>query len=408
MYKNGFVVAVLFLMAGCGGGGGGGGNNNLLSNPYPGIESGPNVLSVVVDTGPTGATPNINLPFVTVTICEPGTSSCQTIDHVLLDTGSYGLRILASQLNPLLNLPAQTDGGSALAECAVFFGGYMWGGVKLADVTLGSETASSVPIQIVGDSLFPVTPNNCVSQAAVPIDSVGGTNGLGANGILGVGPLRYDCGSWCVSNANNNTYYAFPSSATSVSVALSNVGKEVTNPVAMLPTDNNGIVIYFPAVPAGGAATVTGAMALGIGTQSNNALGAATVFDVDSSGNFRTTYNSVTLTAFFDTGSNGLFFPDSITRCTSNPSDWYCPSSTLNPSAVISGATNGASKSVSFSVANLDTLRLSAPTYVAFGNVGGYLAGYFDWGLPFHYGRKVFTAIEGRSTPAGTGPYVAF
>jgi len=32
----------------------------------------------------------------------------------------------------------------------------------------------------------------------------------------------------------------------------------------------------------------------------------------------------------------------------------------------------------------------------------------FDWGLPFFFGRNVFTAIEGQSTPAGPGPYWAF
>jgi hypothetical protein len=32
----------------------------------------------------------------------------------------------------------------------------------------------------------------------------------------------------------------------------------------------------------------------------------------------------------------------------------------------------------------------------------------FDWGLPFFYGRTVYTAIENQSTPAGVGPYFAF
>ena len=32
----------------------------------------------------------------------------------------------------------------------------------------------------------------------------------------------------------------------------------------------------------------------------------------------------------------------------------------------------------------------------------------FDWGLSFFYGRTVFTAIEGKTTPGGVGPYVAF
>jgi hypothetical protein len=40
--------------------------------------------------------------------------------------------------------------------------------------------------------------------------------------------------------------------------------------------------------------------------------------------------------------------------------------------------------------------------------VGGPNPGAFDWGLPFFFGRQVFTAIEGASTPGGSGPYFAF
>lgn len=406
MHKNCNLLAWLFLLTSCGGGGGGGGSGATLTATNAGIESGPNVMSIVVDTGPSGATPNINIPYVTVTICVPGTTTCQTIDHVLLDTGSYGLRILASEVSPLLVLPQQTtSGGVALAECSLFFSGYAWGGVRLADVTLASETASSVPIEIIGDSAFPTTaPTSCSSAGAIggPMNSI---STLGAKGILGVGPLKQDC-PWCVSSATNSVYYICPSGTCSP-VALE-LAKQVTNPVAMMPTDNNGVVIYFPAIPAGGAATASGLMALGIGTQSNNALGAATVLNVDGSGNVLTTFNGTTLTAFFDTGSNGLFFPSGIRQCTI-ATGFYCPlDGTQGLSAVIRGASNGASKSVAFSIANAETVFASAPTYVAFGNVGGYLAGYFDWGLPFHYGRKVFTAIDGQSTPAGTGPYVAF
>jgi len=32
----------------------------------------------------------------------------------------------------------------------------------------------------------------------------------------------------------------------------------------------------------------------------------------------------------------------------------------------------------------------------------------FDWGLPFYFGRSVFTAIEGKATPGGPGPFFAF
>jgi hypothetical protein len=36
------------------------------------------------------------------------------------------------------------------------------------------------------------------------------------------------------------------------------------------------------------------------------------------------------------------------------------------------------------------------------------LGGVFDFGLPFFFGRNIYTAIEGKSTPGGTGPYVAY
>jgi hypothetical protein len=32
----------------------------------------------------------------------------------------------------------------------------------------------------------------------------------------------------------------------------------------------------------------------------------------------------------------------------------------------------------------------------------------FDWGLPFYFGRAIFTAIEGKPTAGGPGPYFAF
>ncbi len=44
----------------------------------------------------------------------------------------------------------------------------------------------------------------------------------------------------------------------------------------------------------------------------------------------------------------------------------------------------------------------------AFNNLAGTGNGYFDWGLPFFFGRRVFTAIANRATPAGLGPYYAF
>ena len=61
---------------------------------------------------------------------------------------------------------------------------------------------------------------------------------------------------------------------------------------------------------------VPGSLIFGIGTQSNNGLGSATVYDVPSSGtnagDFTTIFNGTSYPAsFIDSGSNGLFFLNS-------------------------------------------------------------------------------------------------
>jgi hypothetical protein len=86
-----------------------------------------NSTAIIVDSGPSGVSGVINVPYVSVTVCRPGTTVCQTIDHVLLDTGSYGLRLLASQLNSTLALPAVTTAsGDDAGECGKFISGYTW------------------------------------------------------------------------------------------------------------------------------------------------------------------------------------------------------------------------------------------------------------------------------------------
>jgi hypothetical protein len=66
---------------------------------------------------------------------------------------------------------------------------------------------------------------------------------------------------------------------------------------------------------------------------------------------------------------------------------------------------NGTSSPVSFSAGNVDTLSAVSSVLI---EATGAQPGGFDWGLPFFYGRTVFTAIAGRSTPGGAGPYWAY
>ena len=111
-----------------------------------------NVQTIVVNAGP--ANSYFNGAFTSVTLCTPGTSTCQTIDGVLVDTGSTGLRVLSSALT--VGLTQQTDSsGAPLTECAQFLDGFTWGPVQAADVKLAGEQASGVPVQVIGGPGYP-------------------------------------------------------------------------------------------------------------------------------------------------------------------------------------------------------------------------------------------------------------
>jgi len=68
---------------------------------------------------------------------------------------------------------------------------------------------------------------------------------------------------------------------------------------------------------------------------------------------------------------------------------------------------NGTTNTVNFSVANADNLFNNTAAF-AYNNLAGPNSNTFDFGLPFFFGRNVFTAIENQNTPAGPGPYFAY
>jgi hypothetical protein len=362
-----------------------------------------NVIPVTVDNGPAGATGQFNAPYVSVTVCRPGTTVCQTIDHVLLDTGSYGLRLVAP-LDAGLALPAVTSAtGAPVGECGQFVSGYTWGAVVQADVKLAGETAPAQSIQVIGQAPGGVSaaPTSCSSVGS----SMNTVAAVGANGILGVGLLKEDCGNACASSAVSATYYAC-SGSTCTSTALA-LAKQVANPVAAMGTDNNGIVVSMPAVGAGGATSLSGTLTLGIGTRANNALGGATRYAANGNGHFTTVYKGTMLTAsFIDSGSNGLYFNDASVPACSRSTDFYCPATPLTLNATTMAYDGSASGSVTFTIENIDALSNSTVA----GRVGGpydskHSSGNaFDWGLPFFFGRKVYVGLE--TDP--NGPYWAF
>ena len=389
----------------CGGGAGSATGSAVLA-----VSAGANnAASVIIDNGPAAISGSINVLYVSVTVCRPGTTICQTIDHVLVDTGSVGLRLL-TPLNAALALPAVTTAsGAPAATCAKFVSGFAWGPVQRADVKIGGETAPSLPIQVVSDSSpsFATIPRDCSSAGS----NLGSIAALGANGILGISMFKQDCGSACANVAISGAYYACTSArCTSSSMALA---QQVSNPVASFATNNNGVILVLPAVPAGGATALTGTLIFGIGTQANNHIESETVYAADGSGHFTSSYQGRSLPrSFLDSGSNGLFFDDGGIRPCTLSVGFYCPLTALNLSATNSSFDGARSSVVNFRIESVDSLGAAVVAASIGGTYSGVAAapvnGSFDWGLPFFFGRRVFVAIEGAASPAGPGPYWAY
>jgi hypothetical protein len=386
--------------------------------PTEGLDAGapitdPNVVAVTVDPGPQNIG-YVDGIFASVTFCVPGGTDCQTIDHLLVDTGSVGVRVLESELT--LALPDATGAaGQLLVECMPFVDGTAWGPIKTADVKIGGEIATGLPIQLIGEKAFTL-PSACTGTPITDFES------LAANGILGVGSFLQDCGTPCAqparSASNPGLYFTCSGQTGPCAVASVPVAQQVAHPVAAFPEDNNGVIIQLPSLPEGGAFSVPGLLVFGIGTQANNGLGGAKVFPLDAVGFMGTAFpvGGPTYTSYIDSGSNGLFFLNTATTklklCGSKAKDFYCPSVTTNLSATILGS-DGTSADVSFRVANAINLDLCS---FAFDALAGPMPGFptdprvpgFDWGLPFFFGRSVYTAIENRAAEGNVGPFFAF
>jgi len=389
----------LLAYGGCGGSGSSSSGGSTPPTPPP---AGANIIPVTINPS-SPVCDGVNALCASVTVCQPNTTTCQTISDLLVDTGAYGLRIFSSVLT--VSLPAQTAGGvpTPVGECAFFAGLTTWGPVKIASVVLGGEPAVQVPIQVI-DPTFAgqYSPTGTPVKNACGVGTVEfSPSNAGFNGILGVGLFKND----------GQSYYTCVGTSC-VPVQLSS-SQQVQNPVGLLPVDNNGVVVVLPGVGSFGAPSLTGSLILGIGTQSNNQPSGVTVFPANQCGRFITTYKGTVFQtppgncnggAFLDTGSNAFFFPDpSIPPC---PFGFFCPTSTLSLAATTTGAFGSPSLGVNFQIVNASTLFATGNN--VFNNLGGSVTGVFDWGLPFFLGRTVFVGIAGQPSPLGTGPYWAY
>jgi Protein of unknown function (DUF3443) len=398
------LLFVLILIAGCNG------SSSPTPTPTPSPSPAPtpvptpvaaNFLPITVNSSPFGL---INVPTASVTVCQPGTSNCQTINGVLIDTGSVGLRIFSSAL--AVPLRQQEVNGEPTGECFVFAGGPSWGPVGFADLQMGNEPKiSSIPVQIIADSNFAPEPADCAIQSVLP--PLTNPAAAGFNAVLGVGLFPQDCEAVpniCQSGPTTQ-YYSCTSASPSgaCTPAAQALGDQVPNPVTQLPVDNNGVVVELQQLLPGGSPSASGFLLFGIGTEPDNQIGSATVLTLNGFLSLNVTYKGAILPdSFIDSGSNGFFFRDSSIRACSN-ANIYCPSSPVKLSAVATGQ-NGNNSTINFEIAT----PLS-PNF-AFNDFGANNNSFdeFTLGLSFFFGRSVFVAIQGAGTPAGPGPYWAF
>ncbi len=388
------------------------------SNPAGPTKTGtptPNTVALTVDTGPAAATGQINHAYVTMKICASGsTTQCANIDHILLDTGSTGLRLVRSVLaSATVTLAAETDAqGQVIEECMTFGGGQTWGPVALADVTVAGEIAAKLPVQIMDDTNAGAPPPATCGANGTLINAV---SGFGANGVLGVGVFAEDCGTACVSPATPLPVYYGCTTAGACSAENVALASQVTNPVAQFAADNNGVIVSLPnLLNANGDASVQGELIFGISTQSDNTLPATglTVLGADARGNFTATYNgsATVLPARIDSGTDSYSFNDpAIAVCsTGSYVGYYCPAVAPQSLFAVNTGVGGynATNTVDFAIADPNSFVANAAAFSGLGGGGGSTS--FTWGMPFFYGRKVYFGIDQRASGTYIGPFYAY
>ena len=472
------AVVLAVLLTACGGGGGdststslrcGNTNCQLLNDPVATtfVQTNNNLRVSVDDRGPHGFKNlgvSTNMLFADVTVCSPGgvrtdPTQCVTIDHVLVDTGSVGLRIIASKVSAL-HLTPISSAGQDVWQCYPFVIGGLWGRNVGADVWLGQQVTTQPPvaIQLIDDQSVMSPPDDCrtVTDATIDLSNILASAGdLGANGILGIGSTTLDCGFYCEQGSyhvtrsdppgSSNLYFACAVGETnSARCSLTPVPAafQVFNPVAALSAGfNNGVVLKMPAIPANnpGAQTAMGELILGIDV-ANMPMNAQKVYlgvlDTvsDSYLSIKTFFNGHSFAnSYLDTGTNGMFFYDASMQPCDNLTPataltklfyWYCPATTMaGLRADLSDGDPSANPAVAvpFQIANYARLSLTENT--AFSDLAGAVNGYgplntplntyvadtktFAWGMPFFYGKQVYLSIWEQSGSVN-GPWYAW
>ena len=301
--KGGLALSAgLLALAGCGGQG--------TTSPSPG--STPpvnNVQPIQVTSGPANNT--VNGLYTSVTICVPGTSSCQTIDGVQVDTGSVGLRLLTSPVT--LPLPPVNDWQRPPDRQLRHVRGLV------LHLGTGRDRRRADGRREGGLGAHPAHRRRRLPRTRPPPAATAGrpphtAAALSANGLLGVGVFRQDCGPACSGGAS-------PAAAGVLQLLRARSARRRRVPAAASsrtrcgcsPRTTTACSSRCRPSPRRDAPHRLRALSSSASARRpTTASGPRGSTRPTTAGNFSTTFEgNVYSSSYLDTGSNGLFFLDS-------------------------------------------------------------------------------------------------
>ncbi len=363
----------------------------LTSNAHP-AESAPsldNVVPLTVRT-PHGG---FNRMVVSVTVCAPGTERCATVDDVMVDTGSIGLRLEAAAVPLSLNLPAFFGPNDApLAECLHFVHDAAWGPLHRADLHIGGLTATDLPIQIISDDDGP-QPVEC------PVSKVRPTS----NGTLGVGPWLLDCQGDCEQDERHPGVFVGGEGKWSPVRGAVARKYRLPNPAAAFPDHGNGVAFHLPMPPRDGAVQVVGTLTFGLDEVAIEPFDATRIVSLDHQGRFTTRFGGKDYPeSYIDSGTETTLLPSGdIPPCEGMP--WaFCadPERVLSATMVGQG---GTSLDVQFRVGDYRAaIDRHVGAWDGFAEASG-SPDSFVWGAPTFLGRRTVVIFDGKVVPGMDG-----
>lgn len=357
-----------------------------------------------------------NRLLTSVTLCSDAAgTNCQTIDDIVVDTGSVGLKIYDYALSDggASFADEQDSNNNRLAMCARYGSGYAWGKMKVVTLRMAGETAKNLPIAVIDGAPTAAT-DATADQNSIPVPSACSTlNGVAqqrkfrdSNGILGVGTPFSNCADCVVST----TYYSC-TSANDCTPTFLPTRMQTTQPVASFAADNNGLVIKLPAIDNFGTSPVAGQMVFGIGTQPDNQPGVVNAFSLDSTGLGLLTVNGTVSRVLVDSGTDDYVFPSALPVGTNG---LYAPPTPTTVSATFSavdltGLGLDNQQPINIAIADpTSALNANAVVIDGIGRPPTSSSSENLLGLPFFFGKTMYFGLEGRTSPLGIGPLVAF